>query len=138
MQTAVHRIDVRSLPPSRRHARILDAFDALGGSQTLVVVTDHDARPLHIEFERFRTARYVWVQRRLGERRWEVTLRKISPGPDAAKFTLVRSPVFAQASAATLAALEPLGRRATIKRDRAVVEQGVSWPYVGVVESGIV
>lgn len=67
-----------------------------------------------------------------------MTLRKIHAAFGAATSSLERSPVFAQADPDTIAALGPLGRRASIKRDRAVVEQGISWPYLGVVEAGIV
>ena len=42
-------LDVRDLPPADRHARIHDAFDALDPGETLVVVNDHDPKPLFYE-----------------------------------------------------------------------------------------
>jgi CRP-like cAMP-binding protein len=114
------------------------SFDALADGQELVIVTDHEARPLHIEFERTRRSLYVWTQRRLGDRHWEVTLRKMLPTLDGPASSMERSPIFSQGDAASITALAPLGRRVAIKRDRAVAEQGIFWHYVGVVETGIV
>ncbi len=131
-------MDVRTMPPPQRHAGILRAFDGLADGQNLVVVTDHDARPLHIELEQTRRSTYAWSQRRLGEHHWEIVLRKMRPPLGDSASCMDRSPVFAHGSPASIAALAPQARRAIIKRDRAVVEQGIAWPYVGLVEAGIV
>ncbi len=138
MQTIERRIDVRPLPPADRHTVILRAFDDLAEGRGLVVATDHDARPLHIELEQTRRSTYAWAQRRLAENHWEITLRKMRPPRGGAASGMERSPVFARSAPSSTAVLAPLARRAAIKRDRAVVEQGVSWPYVGLVEAGIV
>lgn len=136
MHKLEQRLDVRSMLPSQRHTSILRVFGALPCGQALVVITDYDARPLHIELEHLQPSRYTWAQRRLSDH-WEVTIRKIHPAI-ATNSSLERSPVFAQADAETIATLGPLGRRANIKRDRAIAEQGISWPYLGLVEAGIV
>lgn len=131
-------MDVRLLAPAERHADILRAFDRLAAGQSLLVVTDHDARPLHTELEQTRRFAYSWAQRRIGDRQWEITLRKMrAPVQGAASF-MERSPVFACATSASVAHLAARVRRAVIKRDRAVVEQGIAWPYLGLVETGIV
>ena len=44
------RLDVRDVPPAQRHARIHEAFDALDSGETLVILNDHDPKPLYYEF----------------------------------------------------------------------------------------
>lgn len=45
------RIDVRDVPPSDRHPKIHDAFEALESGESLTLVNDHDPKPLFYEFE---------------------------------------------------------------------------------------
>ncbi len=46
MKSGQHEIDVRSLPPHERHARVFDLFDALKPGESLSVVNDHE--PVHL------------------------------------------------------------------------------------------
>lgn len=50
MSTSGALIDVRTIPPRERHARILSAFDGLAAGQHLEIVNDHDPRPLRDHF----------------------------------------------------------------------------------------
>ncbi|QKY19424.1 DUF2249 domain-containing protein [Halolamina sp. CBA1230] len=45
------RLDVREIPPSDRHPKIHDAFDALEGGDELVIVNDHEPKPLFYEMQ---------------------------------------------------------------------------------------
>jgi uncharacterized protein (DUF2249 family) len=40
------RLDVRDLPPGRRHPRIVTAFTELDSGETLELVDDHEPKPL--------------------------------------------------------------------------------------------
>lgn len=42
-------LDVRTLPPAERHAKIHDAFDRLESGDTLTIVNDHEPSPLFYE-----------------------------------------------------------------------------------------
>lgn len=42
-------LDVRDLPPAERHPRIHEAFDRLAPGEALVIVNDHDPKPLFYE-----------------------------------------------------------------------------------------
>jgi uncharacterized protein (DUF2249 family) len=44
-------IDVRDVPPVERHPKIHDAFEDLDSGEELVIVNDHDPKPLFYEFE---------------------------------------------------------------------------------------
>jgi uncharacterized protein (DUF2249 family) len=39
-------LDARVLPPSSRHAIIMETFDRLSADESLVLINDHDPRPL--------------------------------------------------------------------------------------------
>jgi len=42
-------LDLRELPPAKRHAKIHDAFGALDSGETLRIVNDHEPKPLFYE-----------------------------------------------------------------------------------------
>jgi CRP/FNR family transcriptional regulator, cyclic AMP receptor protein len=133
------RLDVRSIPTWDRHARVFALFDALGPDQVLVLISDHEPRPLRGELERTRGDRHVWTQRQLGDGRWEVELRKVGAigGGDIAT-TIATSAVFSTASPAGIEQLSERAQRVTVKRSHSVVEQGVAWPYIAILEHGAV
>ena len=43
-------LDLRDVPPAKRHPMIHDAFDALDSGETLRIVNDHEPKPLFYEF----------------------------------------------------------------------------------------
>lgn len=134
-------LDVRTIPQWQRHPRIFALFDALLAGQSMSIVSDHEPRPLHTQFDQRYGKRYAWEQRRLGDGRWEVTIAKSTHSEEdlSTLGVLRRNTVFAQLQdAAALALIAGRARRAAIKRHHSVVDQGVQWPYVGIVESGIV
>lgn len=140
MDTGDVRLDVRAIPRSERHPRIFAAYDALANEQALVLLSDHEPRPLHVQFEERHAKRFAWEQRQLGDGRWEVRITKVAlPAADASPAAVLRrTAVFAHLDDRTIDQLAHRSRRTAIKRHHAVVEQGVLWPYFGIVESGIV
>lgn len=140
MQPANLLLDVRSIPPWMRHAHIFATFENLAEGQKLLLISDHEPRPLRAEFERAYGVRFAWVQRQIGDGRWEVRLSRLTENGERRAITsaLRRSPIFESADDAQIEELTYGARRARIKRHHCVVEQGVLWPYLGIVESGIV
>ena len=47
----VTTLDVRDLPPAKRHPEIHEAFDALDPGEALELVNDHEPKPLFYEFQ---------------------------------------------------------------------------------------
>jgi len=45
----MRELDVREMPPADRHDRIHELFESLEAGETLVVVNDHDPKPLFYE-----------------------------------------------------------------------------------------
>lgn len=136
---AAHRpLDLRALPTWERHPRIHAAFNALEGTSTLVLVTDHEPRPLRLEFRTLYPNGFVWSQRHLGAGRWEVALRKIAPAADADPIeTFMRCcAVLADARDETRHAIAQAVTVRTLPRGTAIVEQDAQWPYLGLLRSG--
>lgn len=133
-------IDVRAMPPRERHPRIFAEFDALADGEELQLTTDHEPRPLRGEFEQKRAGEFLWQQRCIGYRHWEAGIRKLArieaPG-DAAEL-LRRSATFSGVSAEHVTLLAHQARVVQIRRNRAIVEQGIFWPHLGVVANGTV
>jgi len=44
-------LDVRDLPPKERHPEIMDTFAEMDAGETLVLVNDHDPKPLYYEMD---------------------------------------------------------------------------------------
>jgi uncharacterized protein (DUF2249 family) len=133
-------IDVRAMPARERHPRIFAEFDALADGRELLLTTDHEPRPLRGEFEQKRAGAFLWQQRCVGHRHWEAVIRKlphIESANDAAEL-LRRSGTFAGTSEASIELLGHHARVARVRRNRAVVEQGIFWPHLGIVAAGTV
>lgn len=133
------RLDIRSVPLPLRHTKVLATFDELPQLRTLTVITDDEPRPLRTEFE-LRHPGASWLQRRLGERRWEVRLIRLATpaagSPVAA--ALLKSRLFHGLERHILDEAAYRARRVAIKRNHVIAEEDVDWPYVGIVERGLV
>jgi uncharacterized protein (DUF2249 family)/CRP-like cAMP-binding protein len=133
------KVDVRAIRATERHPLIFARFDALLEGGAMELTTDHEPRPLRAEFEAAHPGAYAWEQRRVGEGHWVATIRKLAaPSGDRAFEALRRSSAFGPADPGELHGLATRARIATVRRGRAVVEQGVLWPYVGVVAEGTI
>jgi uncharacterized protein (DUF2249 family) len=43
------RLDAREIPPSERHAKIHDTFEAMDSGEVLELINDHEPKPLFYE-----------------------------------------------------------------------------------------
>jgi uncharacterized protein (DUF2249 family) len=71
-------VDVRSIAPRDRHPLIFETFDNLAEGQALIVVNDHDPRPLHYQFMHERSGQFGWEYLEQGPTVWRVAIRKQS------------------------------------------------------------
>ena len=80
MNATVEPIDVRTVPPARRHPLIFGTFDALTPGQALEIVNDHDPVPLYVEFERTRSGQFAWRYLEAGPTLWHVHVARVAAG----------------------------------------------------------
>ncbi len=71
-------LDVRPLPPARRHALIFETYEQLRPGQGFMLVNDHDPKPLRYQFEAEHTGAYTWDYLEEGPEVWRVRIGRPS------------------------------------------------------------
>lgn len=69
-------IDVRSLVPAQRHAKIFELVHALTPGQRFVLVNDHDPKPLYYQLEAEYPKQFSWNYLERGPEVWRVEIGK--------------------------------------------------------------
>lgn len=71
-------LDVRALPPPRRHSEIFSTFDALQPGEAFVLVNDHAPKPLLHRFQAERAGGFDWNVLEAAPERFRVEIRRRS------------------------------------------------------------
>lgn len=69
-------IDVRTIAPRERHNLIFGRFEALPLGDALLLVNDHDPRPLYYQFQDRHTGQFEWTYLESGPDLWRVKIDK--------------------------------------------------------------
>lgn len=69
-------VDVRSLVPAQRHARIFELVNALEAGAAFVLVNDHDPKPLYYQLEAEYPRQFTWDYVEQGPQVWRVRIGK--------------------------------------------------------------
>lgn len=77
-------LDVRALPPARRHSLIFESYRNLGQGESFVLVNDHDPKPLYYQFSAEHEGQFTWAYEEQGPEVWRVRIGK-PEGATAAK-----------------------------------------------------
>jgi uncharacterized protein (DUF2249 family)/uncharacterized protein YjiS (DUF1127 family) len=72
--SAEDEVDVRSLPPAQRHAKIFELVNELGPGTSFVLVNDHDPKPLYYQLEAEYPKQFSWTYLELGPEAWRVEI----------------------------------------------------------------
>ncbi len=67
-------VDVRTVPPRERHPLIFEAFENLTPGQGLILINDHDPKPLYYQFQAERTGQFTWTYLEQGPDVWRVRI----------------------------------------------------------------
>lgn len=73
---AVTELDARAIPHAGRHDAIFGRLQALGRGETLVIVNDHDPKPLHYQLDALWPAAYAWTYQDSGPELWKVAITR--------------------------------------------------------------
>ena len=71
-------LDVRALPPARRHELIFGRLGGLPTGSGITLVNDHDPRPLHHQLDATDPGRFSWVYLEKGPAAWRVRIARIA------------------------------------------------------------
>lgn len=56
-KTTIHATEY---PPHLKHKVIFEAFDGLAAGESMLLINDHDPKPLRFQFEDTRNGLYTW------------------------------------------------------------------------------
>ena len=77
VERKVVELDVRIIPPRDKHPRIFQTFDSLNPGEVLLIINDHDPRPLKYQFEFERPGKYGWNYLEEGPEVWKVEIARL-------------------------------------------------------------
>ncbi|MFN4133336.1 MAG: DUF2249 domain-containing protein [Candidatus Hadarchaeales archaeon] len=69
-------LDVRAMPPRERHQKIFQIFEQLRPGEALILVNDHDPKPLYYQFAAERRDTFTWEYLEEGPEVWRVKIGK--------------------------------------------------------------
>ena len=67
-------VDVRNIAPKDRHPIIFDTFDGLAAGRSMILVNDHDPKPLYYQFLHERAGQFDWTYLQEGPDEWRVRI----------------------------------------------------------------
>ena len=72
-------VDARILPIPQKHPTIFRTFEALAVGEAMLLVNDHDPKPLYYQFAAERTGQFEWLYLENGPEVWRVEIRRVAP-----------------------------------------------------------
>ena len=76
MSSQTIELDVRVLPPRDKHPAIFSTFDALASGQSMVLLNDHDPKPLRYQLAAERPESFDWEYEAQGPELWRVRISR--------------------------------------------------------------
>lgn len=70
------QLDVRPLPPEARPSAIFQVVGGLAAGESLVLINDHDPRPLRHRFDAEDRERFAWEYMQEGPEVWRVRITR--------------------------------------------------------------
>jgi uncharacterized protein (DUF2249 family) len=70
------RLDVREITPRERHPLIFNTFDGLAKGASMLLINDHDPKPLYYQLKAEREGTLGWDYVESGPDIWQVRISK--------------------------------------------------------------
>jgi uncharacterized protein (DUF2249 family) len=71
-----NELDIRPIPPVKRHPLIFEWFDKLQSGEGFVLINDHDPKPLFYQFQAERAGTFGWDYLETGPETWRVRISR--------------------------------------------------------------
>ena len=71
-------IDVRDMAPRERHPLIFATFDGLAPGDSLLLLNDHDPKPLFYQMQAERPGQVSWEPEEEGPEEWRIRIAKVA------------------------------------------------------------
>lgn len=69
-------IDVRPIVPREKHPSIFAMFDSLKSGEVMLLINDHDPKPLYYQMEAENKGQFEWEYVEQGPEVWKVNIKK--------------------------------------------------------------
>ena len=69
-------LDVRVIPPRDKHPTIFRTFDSLKSGQSMILINDHDPRPLRYQLDAEHPGTFQWTYQAQGPEIWRVQIER--------------------------------------------------------------
>ncbi|MDO8094167.1 MAG: DUF2249 domain-containing protein [Candidatus Brocadiales bacterium] len=69
-------LDVRAIIPRERHPKIFNTLDGLKSKESLVLINDHDPKPLLYQLDAERKGLFEWKYLAQGPEEWKVEISR--------------------------------------------------------------
>lgn len=76
MESQVVSLDIRPVPVREKHPTIFRTFDEMEPGRTLLLINDHDPKPLYYQFAAERAEQFEWDYVEQGPDVWKVVITK--------------------------------------------------------------
>ena len=77
-QSSPDVVDVRTLVPAQRHAKIFELVNNLTPGGSFILVNDHDPKPLYYQLEAEYPKQFSWTYIDRGPEVWRVEIGKLA------------------------------------------------------------
>lgn len=74
MPTKTTELDVRVIPPRDKHPTIFRTFENLASGESMVIINDHDPKPLFYQMSAERPNQFAWTYEAEGPEVWRVRI----------------------------------------------------------------
>lgn len=74
----IDNIDVRTLIPAQRHAKIFELVGKLTPGGAFILINDHDPKPLYYQLEAEHPGQFSWDYIEQGPQVWRVKIGKLA------------------------------------------------------------
>ena len=71
-------VNATEYPPHLKHKVIFETFSKLNPSESMLLINDHDPKPLHYQFESMFPGGYNWEYVEQGPFKFQVQISKLS------------------------------------------------------------
>lgn len=74
--SSIPEIDIRSLVPRQRHAKIFEMVGNLQPGDAFVFINDHDPKPLYYQLEAEFPGQFTWAYLESGPEAWRIKIAR--------------------------------------------------------------
>ncbi len=75
--TNMNTIDVRPIIPREKHPAIFSMFNSLQPGEAMLLINDHDPKPLYYQMEAENQGQFKWKYVEQGPEVWKVNIKKV-------------------------------------------------------------